>query len=57
MKTLLKLPAGGEQLGGSLRLTLIVAIPLMNFPVVFVLLQVTKMSATAMRLAMAHKAR
>jgi hypothetical protein len=47
MKILLKLPAGGEQLGGSLRLTLIVAIPLVTFPVVLVLLHVTRVRTTA----------
>jgi hypothetical protein len=31
MKTLLKLPPGGEQLGGSLMLTLTVAIPLLTW--------------------------
>jgi hypothetical protein len=53
MKTLLKLPAGGEQLGGSLMLTLTVAIPLATGLVMVVLPHVIRVRATAIRAAKA----
>jgi len=57
INTLLKLPAGGKQLGGSLRLTLTVAMPLLNWPVMVVLPHVTRVSPTAMRAARTAKDR
>src|SRR5271169_5641398 len=53
-KTLLKLPAGGEQLGGSLMLTLTVAIPLLTWVMVVVLPHVTRVRATETRAIKPH---